>query len=255
MNDRSNGPENYSNGNNDDSNRSNAVLWPNKVYPKRRNVVRPPMVDSNLLRFLAKQKPLQKQAGQSQAYLDVQDNENTDTSGSVNNDEQQQQQQSLPQSTATTLSPTNGYLTSLSQEDGTAPASDLTFTTSSPITPLPQPEQSLQPSLEMSQPLETEQQQQQLEAEQVYDSNNLVEVDSSEQYDDSYENSLVDSSGLGQFNRYRIASMLRTTLATDSSSNNDNNMSRKMKPYSVWRVSAYNRRPSHERRDDGSANF
>jgi hypothetical protein len=216
MNDGSNGPESYSNSN-DDNNRSNAVLWPNKVYPKRRNVVRPPMVDSNLLRFLAKQKPLQKQAGQSQAYLDVQDDENT-SSASVNNGDGEQQQQSLPLSNAPVpapfVSPTDGYLTSLSQEDETrtiAPASDTTPTTLSPLSQ--QQELSLQPPSKVSQQLEAEQQQ----LEQVDDGDNLVD------YDDS--NSLVDSSGLGQFNRYRIASMLRTTLATDSSSNNDNNMS------------------------------
>jgi hypothetical protein len=218
MNDGSNGPESYSNGN-DDNNRSNAVLWPNKVYPKRRNVVRPPMVDSNLLRFLAKQKPVQKQAGQSQAYLDVPEDDGT-SSASVNNSDSDQQQQSLALSNAPAapfVSPTNGYLTSLSQEDEAttiAPASDTAPTTFSPLSQ--QQELSLQPPSLISQQQQQEAEQQQ-QLEQVDDSDSLVDFDDS--------NSLVDSSGLGQFNRYRIASMLRTTLATDSSSNNDNNMS------------------------------
>jgi hypothetical protein len=47
------------------------------------------MVDSNLLRFLAKQNPF-KATGQSHAYLDVEDNENT-SSGSKRSDGEQQQ--------------------------------------------------------------------------------------------------------------------------------------------------------------------
>jgi hypothetical protein len=119
-----------------------------------------------------------------------------------------------PAPPATFVSPTSGYLTSLSQEDEAttiSPASDTAPTTLSPLSR--QQELSLQPPSKVYQQLELQQQQ----LEQVDDSDSLVDFDDS--------NSRVDSSGLGQFNRYRIASMLRTTLATDSSSNNDNNMS------------------------------
>jgi hypothetical protein len=194
------------------------------------------MVDSTLLRFLGKQKRLQKQADQvTEADLDLQANTDTSSSSSSasNGDsDQQQQPQSLPLSDTppppSFVSPTGGYLTSLSPEDGTynstattlapafSPLSPLTLSTSPPPQ---QQEQSLQPPPQISQQLEAEQQQWEQQQQQQQFPSEQVDSDS---------NSLADSgvdSSLGQFNRYRIASMLRTTLATDSSSNNDNNMS------------------------------
>lgn len=214
------------------------------------------MVDSNLLRFLAKQKQGQVT---TQAYLDGQEKAKTDTSSStiVNNDgdsgnEQKLEEKSLPvpdlpPPSPSFVSPTKAYLTSLAQaEDGAIAsasgpaATDTTLTAQlsllSPLPPsttlataLPQEQgrgQSLQPSPQISQPLVSEQQlQQQLEQVNDRDSDSLV-VDSVS-IDDSNENSQVEvevDSSLGQFNRYRIASMLRTTLAADSSSNNGNDV-------------------------------
>jgi hypothetical protein len=169
--------------------------------PETTNGVRPPMVDSNLLRFLSNKNP-SKQAGQSHAYLDVEDNENN-TNGInapiLNSNSRawlyQMHQAPAPPATLTT----NVYLTSLVKRIMLQlPAPDTAPTTLS-LYPRGNKSYALT-TIKIYQQLELQQQQ----LEQIGDSSDsLVDFD-----DNNSRDGLIGT----QFNRYRIASMLGPRL-------------------------------------------